>query len=431
MRSGSASTHARLLRLFARNAEVASRARLSRVRIDDEKLDGDAVTIDGQRLVNFGSCAYMGLNLDPRLIAGAKEALDRYGPVFSSSTAYTSVPLYTQLEELLEDIFEMPVIVPTTTTLGHLSFLPTVVEAGSAVVIDSQAHSSLHLATQLLTAAGIPVHVVEHNDLDALDGTLSELLPRFEKVWYLADGVYSMYGDVMPVSAIKQRLDANPKLWAYIDDAHGFGWAGRSGRGYVLDQIGRHERMVIAVSLSKSFGSGGAAIAFPDRDMANRVQVLGGTMTFSGPLHPAELGASLASARIHLSAEHSALADRLSNLMEFTRDRSLELALPIASFDQSPIWFAEVGTHAEAVEVGSRMKDGGFYLNVASFPAVPPGRSGLRFTTTVYHSADQIGSMLKLLGETIAEVLGMRKSSHADDELVIDITAGADTVAPR
>ena len=51
-----------------------------RLRVEDRNLDGAWLTIGGRRLVNFGSCAYMGLNTDPRLKAAAKDAIDRFGP---------------------------------------------------------------------------------------------------------------------------------------------------------------------------------------------------------------------------------------------------------------------------------------------------------------------------------------------------------------
>jgi 7-keto-8-aminopelargonate synthetase-like enzyme len=421
MRTGNAAVHARLLRLFERNAESASQARLSRVRIDDAELAGDIVTIDGNRLVNFGSCAYLGLNLDPRLKAGAVDAIERYGPVYSSSSAYTSVALYEELEDDLEQIVGAPVVVPTTTTLGHLACLPTVVGPGAAVIVDAQAHSSLHLACQSLTAEGIPVRAVPHNDLDALDTAITELSAVHDAVWYVADGVYSMLGDLLPAAAIAERLDRHENLWAYIDDAHAFGWQGLHGRGHVLDSIGRHPRLLVAASLSKSFGSGGAVIAFPDREMAHRVQICGGTLTFSGPLHPAELGAAVASAKIHLSDEHADLQRRLVDQIELLGTTASRLGLPIPNTDPTPIWFAHIGRHDDTVEIGTRMMKDGFYLNLASFPAVPPGQSGLRFTQTLYHSDDQIVAMLEALRYHFDAVLGTSVAIDLRDGQAVDL----------
>ncbi len=397
MRSGSATTHARLLRLFRRHSETAQAARLSRVRVDDDVLRGDIVTVDGSPLVNFGSCAYLGLNLDERLKNGAVLAIDRYGPVFSSSTAYTSIPLYTELEDALSRITERHVVVSATTTLAHLACLPVLVGPDDVVVVDAQAHASVHMATQQLAAESVPITVVAHNDFTDLDAALETLTGRHERVWYLADGIYSMYGDTVPVEALRTRLDRHPNLWAYIDDAHGFGWYGRNGRGLVLEDLGHHDRVIVAASLAKSFGSGGGALFFPDAATAERVLMLGGTLTFSGPMHPAELGAAVASAGVHLSETHAELRRRIDAQIDLVATTAMRLGLPLHNVDHTPIWFLQVGRHDAALELGVRMMKEGFFLNLASFPAVPPNRSGLRFTNTLYHSADQIVSMLEAL----------------------------------
>lgn len=416
MRSGSASRHERLLQLFERNAVRSRQAGLFRIRVQDQRLEGDLLTIEGRRVVNFASCAYLGLNLDPRLKAGAIDAIERFGPVFSSSTAYTSIDLYQKLEEKLSRIFDAHVVIPTTTTLGHLAALPILVGDGDSVLVDSQAHSTVHLGTQILQAEGIPVVPLPHNNLSALEAAVDEASKKFRKVWYLADGVYSMFGDVAPVSAVYELLDYYPNLHVYFDDAHGFGWTGESGRGWVLEGRPFHPRMVVIVSLAKSFGSGGAAIAFPEPEIAQRVQLCGGTLTFSGPLHPAELGAAIAAAEIHLSDELIDLQARIHRQIDLVRDALVGASLPVVALDRTPVWFIRVGGLTQAMDLARRMLDDGYYLNLASFPAVAPAQSGVRFTHTLYHSDDQILAMIEVLKDHLRSIVG-------EPEIVIDLTA--------
>jgi len=425
MRSGSASRHERLLQLFERNALRSRAAGLFRIRVEDQVLEGDLLTIEGRKVVNFGSCAYLGLNLDPRLKAGAIDAIERFGPVFSSSTAYTSIDLYQTLEDKLSQIFDAHVVIPTTTTLGHLAALPVLIGDGDAVLVDSQAHSTVHLGTQILQAEGIPVDPLPHNNLSALEAAIDEATRTYEHVWYLADGVYSMFGDVAPLSAISDLLEEYPNLHVYYDDAHGFGWSGKSGRGYVLDGHPLHPRMVVIVSLAKSFGSGGAAIAFPDPATAQRVQLCAGTLTFSGPLHPAELGAAIAAAEIHLADELVDRQARLRHQIDLVRSALVGASLPAVALDPTPVWFIRVGGLTQAMDLARRMLDDGFYLNLASFPAVSPTQSGVRFTHTLYHSDDQILAMIEVLTKHLDAIVG-------EPEIVIDLTAlEAQASAPR
>jgi 7-keto-8-aminopelargonate synthetase-like enzyme len=397
-------------------------AGICRVRVTDEVLTGDAVTIDGRRLNNFGTAAYLGLNTDPRLKQGAITAIERFGPVFSSSTAYTSIDLYTDLEDRLRQIFGTPVVVPTTTTLGHLGTLPVLVGPKDVVIIDAQAHASLHLATEVLVGEGIPVIPVPHNDMAALEKAIITESRRARRVWYLADGVYSMHGDAVPVADLQRLLEDHEQLHMYIDDAHGFGWKGLNGRGHVLSGMPMHPRLTVAVSLAKSFGSGGAAITFHDESFASSVVLRGGTFIFSGPLHPAELGAAVASADIHLSAEHAERAKRLDDQITLTRSLLAEHRLPVASTEQTPIWFVEIGGVKEATEMVRRLMASGFYVNVGIYPAVPLNRSGIRFAHALYHSQEQIRSLIEAVAQHGKDLID-------DTEIVVDLTGAARSVA--
>jgi len=402
----------RLLRRFERDSLAGARAGVFRVRVEDRVLGGETITINGRELLNFGMASYLGLNLDPRLKAGAIDAISRYGPVYSSSTAFTSLPLYTTLEERLERMFGGHVVIAPTTTLAHLAALPLIVPVGSDVLIDAQAHESLRLAGQILQASGSSVSPLPHNDMEALADAVEQ---SHSSVWYLADGVYSMFGDLAPVREISTLMDRFSNLHVYFDDAHGFGWAGVHGRGYVLGELPIRERMVVAGSLSKSIGAGGGALVFSDEKSARRVRTLGGTMTFSGPLHPAELGAALASADIHLSGEHAVLQARLLAQIELTRGLLAERGLPVVEVADSPVWFIRVGTPGDTIEVAKRLQMDGFYVNPSGYPAVPIGSAGLRLSNTLYLQDDAYVALADALARRVPEVVGGL-------EVVIDLT---------
>jgi 7-keto-8-aminopelargonate synthetase-like enzyme len=416
--------HERILDLIEASMGNGVAAGVIRLRVEDEILAGDTVTVNGQLLVNFGSCAYLGLNVDPRLKQGAIEAIERFGPVFSSSSAYISVDLYTALEESLARIFGTGhVVLPTTTTLGHLAALPVLVSPDDVVLVDTQSHASVHLATDVLRGRGVSVTELPHNAMTALEAALDRASKSGSgRIWYLADGIYSMYGDVAPVHTIADLMARYPSLHVYLDDAHGFGWRGRHGRGYVLDEIPLHERMVIAVSLAKSFGTGGAALLFADPDTARRVWLTGGTLTFSGPIHPGELGAAVAAAEIHLSNEQQERQARLISQIELVARLLVEHQLPAMSFDPTPIWFIRLGRDDQVIELTKRLMKDGFYVNPAAFPAVPRGYAGIRFTHTLYQTDDQIGSLIESMARHVPEIVD-------EPEIVIDLT-GARAESP-
>jgi 7-keto-8-aminopelargonate synthetase-like enzyme len=406
MQGSRARRHEAYYRTVERHIGDAADAGFCRATVHDEVLDGDRMSLNGRTVTNFGSCMYMGLNVDERLKRGAVEAIERFGPVYSSSPVYTSVNLYEELRERLERIFGHPVAIPTTTTLGHLGVLPVLVTPDDAVVIDHQAHASMHMALQTLIAMGTEVKTIPHADLDAAERAIAQFAKDHDRVWLLADGVYSMFGDVAPVGEIVELQRRYDNLWVYYDDAHGFGWRGKHGRGYVLEKTELNERMIVAVSLSKSFGSGGAAVVFPDVAMVRRVQVAGSTFMFSGPLHPAELGAAIVSADIHLSDEQVERSLRLREEIAHIQRRLVDLQLPVASVAATPIWFVRTGGHDQCIELTRRLVEDGFYVNPSAFPAVPLGSGGVRFTNTLYHSRDQVDGLLDSLARHTPDLIG-------------------------
>lgn len=406
----------RMLAVVQERLGMAVRGGLIRLRVEDQSRDGRTITVRGSELLNYGSCAYLGMNTDQRLIDGAKAALDRYGPVFSSSAAYASVDLYTDLEERLGKIFHQGhILVPTTTTLGHLSVLPVLVSPGDLVLMDHQVHASVQLTGSVLRGQGADVRTVPHNDADALQRMLEERAHLHAKVWYLADGVYSMFGDTAPVHAVARLLDAFPNLFLYYDDAHGVGWSGQYGEGFVFSEVGYHERMIVIGSLAKSWGAGGSVVVLPSERMAEAVLLAGATFTFSGPLHPAELGAAVAAADIHLSAERDERRDQLLRKIDYVRDRLVDAQLPALSLERTPLWFIRIGTPEGAIEYARRMMADGFYVNVSGFPAVPMGMDGIRFTTAVFQTDRDLERFMDALERNITDLI-------APVEWIIDLT---------
>ncbi|MCH9684241.1 MAG: GNAT family N-acetyltransferase [Deltaproteobacteria bacterium] len=380
----------------------------------DEQLDGRTIQVDGRPLVSFSSCSYLGLERDPSIVDGICDAARRFGSQFSSSRSYLSISQYEVLEGLLEEIFERPALACPSTTLGHISALPVLVGDGDAVILDQQVHHSVQTAAQLLKARGIPLHIVRHNRMDRLERLVSELESKHQRVWYLADGVYSMYGDVAPAAELVEMLDRHRKMWLYIDDAHGMGWAGDSGRGYIRSQIDHHDRMVLAASLNKSFATAGGVLVLPNAELRDRIRSCGPTMIFSGPIQPPMLGGCIASARLHLSPAITAAQDELRSLIDHTNRRIAELGLPLVDVNDTPLFFIPTGLPRLVYRMVKHLMDDGYYANPGVFPAVPMRQGGIRFTIHRGLSTADIDAMLERLAHHYPRVLADEGSSLED-----------------
>jgi len=285
---------------------------------EDFKLEKNNIKINKKDYVNFGSCSYLSLEFDERIKQGAKQAIDDYGTQFSSSRAYVSPRFYDELESKLSLIFNAPTIVTPTTTLGHIAAIPVLIGPNDVVILDHQVHNSVQTAVAIVKSKGVKVEMVRHNRMDLLEEKIQNLKGEYDNIWYMADGIYSMYGDAAPLDEIYALMDRYSQFHFYVDDAHGMSCYGKHGRGYVLAEREIHNQMVMATSFAKAFATGGGALIFPNKELARKVRSFGGPMITSGPMQPSALGAAIASADIHLSGEIEELQEDLQQNIMYT-----------------------------------------------------------------------------------------------------------------
>lgn len=384
--------------------------------VEDDILDGRHVTVAGRRLVNLGSCSYLGLETDPRLKAAVRDAVDRHGTQFSSSRAYASAPLYRVAEAELAELFGRPVIVTPSTSMGHIATMPTLIRGRDVLVLDHQVHHSVQTAAKLAQAGGARVELIPHNDLHTLERRLETFRRTHRRVWYAVDGLYSMYADFFPAAALDALAERHDNLWLYVDDAHAFSWTGACGRGYALEHLSPATlaRTVVAGSLNKSFAAAGGAVTFPDEESRRLVATVGGPLIFSGPVQPPMLGAIVASARLHRSPEIVERQDLLRSRIGLFNRLAAEARLPLVSASEAPIRYVGAGVASIAYRLTHRLRGAGFFVNTATFPAVPAKRCGARLSLTTHHTEDDVAGVVAALAEHLPRALADEGSTVVD-----------------
>ncbi|MGZ5077267.1 MAG: aminotransferase class I/II-fold pyridoxal phosphate-dependent enzyme [Methylobacter sp.] len=377
---------------------------------EDESFNGRTVCLNGRHVLNFALCSYLGLEQDSRLKQGIIDAVNRYGTQFAMSRAYLSATPYAELEANLEKLFGGYVLATPSTTLGHIAALPVLIQKGDAIIIDQMAHNSMQTAAKLVQVDGVPVETLAHSNLELLEERIDTLSKQYRHIWYLADGIYSMFGDRAPVDQLGGLLNRHEQLHLYFDDAHGMSWTGRHGRGYVLENLPIQEQMVVATSLCKAYAAGGGALVFPNTQMRRYVKNCGGPMIFSGPIQPPMLGAALASARIHLSSEITQLQLELQDRIEFCNRMLKVYDMSALCSSQSPIFYIKLGLPHIAGDMVKKLLNDGFYTNHAAYPAVSRRKSGIRFTLTRHLSFDDIHNLIKAIAGNLPKKLATKSN---------------------
>lgn len=382
------------------------------LKLDDVPMpDRRLVHLDGKALLNFSSCNYVGLEADDRLKQAAISAIEKYGTQYYCVRAYTSLYPYQELEEMMTQIFGFPSIVMPTTMLGHLSCLPSLVGKDDAVIMDHQVHTSVQMSAKILKAGGVHIEMMRHNRMDYLENRIQKLRNEYRKIWYLADGVYSMYGNIAPMGDLYELLQRYEQFRLYIDDSHGMSWTGKHGCGSVLEGMPFHPHLILTTSLGKAFGASGGVAVFHDQATKELVMNTGNPLIFTGPLQPATLGAAVASAKIHLSDEIVILQDRLKSNIDYFNQKSKALNLPIISKDKTPIFYLGVGR----LEVGSKLvkalMNSGIFAGIACYPSVPYNNTGVRFMVTLNHTISDIDFLLETIASALPDILSAENFS--------------------
>lgn len=374
--------------------------------------DGTFFDINDKRYINFGTCGYLGLEKHPALIEGAKNLLEKYGTQLSMSRAYVRPPYIQELEELISQIFQgNKAIVYTSTSTTHLSVIGTVIKPDDLIVLDQQVHYSVQYPCKFAKLQGTEVKMIRHSQYEQLEDILKEESNRYNRIWYMADGVYSMHGDIPNTTILKTLMDKYPKLHLYFDDAHGMGWGGTNGAGNIFEKLGINDRIILISTLAKGFGCVGGTAIFSDSEMYRKIDTYGGILTYTHPLTPANVGAAIASAKIHLSPEIYEYQAELRGIMDYMNRLLQENNITNTSSPDAPIYFIGGGSSKVTHNLVNRILGEGIYVNTATFPVVPNDKSGLRFTLTRHNTMEDV----KLLADALAYHLPKAIEEEGDD----------------
>lgn len=367
---------------------------------------GRTIEVDGRELYHFGTTGYLGLEQDIRLKKAAMEAIEKYGTQFPLSKSYISNPLYEELEASIGKMYGHPIVITKNSTLGHLGVIPSAVDDNDVIILDHQVHWSVQNAAKQLKSRSVPIEMIRHNNLEMLEEKIKKYRDTKKRIWYMADGIYSMYGDYAPVKELMGLAKKYPQLHFYFDDVHGMSWVGKHGTGYVLDQLGElPENVLLFGTLSKTFGASGAVLACSNAPMYDKIKTFGGPLTFSAQLEPASVAAAMASAEIHLSPEIYGLQSDLRERIAYFNDCLGVTELPLIDRNDSPVFYIGTGMPKSGYNFVNRLMREGFYVNLGIFPAVPVKNTGVRITISRHNGKKEIKALVDAMAHHFPKAL--------------------------
>ncbi len=363
-----------------------------------ESAQDPEVMMGGKKMIMIGSNNYLGLTNHPKVKGAAIEAVKKYGTGCAGSRFLNgTLDIHVKLEDKLAHFMRREsALVFSTGFQVNLGVISALVGKDDLVIIDKMDHASIIDGCRLAFGE---VKRYKHNDIADLERMLLENDGRGKFV--VVDGVFSMEGDIVNLpDVIRLTKKYNARLM--IDDAHGIGVLGKTGRGTAEHFNLEEQTDLIMGTYSKSLASIGGFVA-GDKEVINYIKHFARSLIFSASPPPASIAA--VSAAIDIIENEP---ERMEKLWKNTHKMHKELKG--LGFDigcsQTPIIPVMVGDDEVAFKMVIMLQHEGIFANVAVSPAVPPGKALIRTSYMATHTDEHLDRVLEAF-KKVGKALGL------------------------
>src|SRR6201996_1865126 len=351
-------------------------------------------------LISFSGYNYLGLNGHPAVIAAAKNAIDKYGTSASASRIVAGqIDLHVELERKLANFLGTDdALVFISGYLTNVTVISHLLARPDAVIYDSGAHNSIITGARL---SGARTFTYPNGGWDGLDEMLDKERAGFRRGLIVAEGVYSMDGQILDLKRAvetKKRHD----LLLMVDEAHSFGIVGPPGRG-VCEAAGLPVDSIDVYmgTLSKTLASSGGYIA-GDAGLIEYMRFLCPGLVFSVGLSPSDTASAIAALDILEREPHR--PRRLRDRARFFRQVARECGLTIGGDEESPVASLVVGDDKMAVALSHNLLEHGIEVQPIVRPAVSATTARLRFFLTANHTEEQIQETVPVVAQELEKL---------------------------
>lgn len=360
---------------------------------------GPEIQINGKKLLNFCSNNYLGLANNSEMKEAAKKAIDEYGigPAAVRTIAGTTL-LHKKLEEKLAEFKKAEAVITFQSGFtANLAVIPALVGEGDLIFSDELNHASIIDGCRLSKAEVI--RFAHANPAD-LEEKLKEA-PADKKKLVITDGVFSMDGDIAPLDKIYEVASKYDAM-LMVDDAHGEGVLGESGRG-IVDHFKLHGKVDIEVgTMSKAFGVVGG-LAAGKKEVIEWLSQRGRPFLFSSAMTIPDVAACIAA--VGLLEKSGDLVKKLWKNADYLRAGLKKLGFDTGT-SISPIIPLMLGEAKLAQDMGRELFAKGLFAKAIVYPTVPQGKARIRIMNSAGHSKEQLDQALQIFGK-VGKKLGI------------------------
>lgn len=369
-------------------AEEAKKSGLYPYFTEIERVEGNYVWVNGKKTLMVGSNNYLGLFDDEKIKKATIDAVNQYGSStcgsrFLNGTYSLHVELERKLAEFMGKEEALTMSTGFQTNLGAIS---AIAGRNDVILVDRMVHASIMDAVRLSYAQVVKY---KHNDMADLEDKIKRIPDDKGKI-IVVDGVFSMEGDMAYLPGVVEIAKKYGSR-VMVDDAHGVGVLGKSGKG-TCEHYGLMEEVdLIMTTFSKSFASLGGFVV-GDSKIIQYIKHTARALMFSASITPASLASAYRALDIIQTEPW-----RRERLWEITRVMNKELtAMGYQTGNtQTPIIPVFIRDVEKTFMLWHFLREYGIFANPVIAPAVPPEDSLIRTSFTATHTDENLEFILK------------------------------------
>ena len=377
-------------------AELAARGVAPFGAVTEEIISATEGVVQGKRVILAGTNNYLGLSYDPRCIKAAQEAAARWGTgTTGSRLANGSFAEHQALETEIADFYGVDhAIVFSTGYAATMGMCATLAGPGDVILLDADSHASIYAGVM---QSGADIIRFKHSDPDDLARRMRRLGDRAAEALIIAEGIYSMLGDVAPlkeIAAVKREYGG----YLFLDEAHSMGTLGETGRGAAQAAGVEADVDFFAGTFSKSLGAiGGFCVSRHPELEAIRYCIK--AYIFTASSSPSIIASTREALRIIIAEPE--LRERLWDNANRLYHGLKALGLPVGPI-ASPVVAVEMEDRSATIDCWQGLMNGGVYVNLVVPPASPSTNFLLRNSVSAAHTSAQIDRIIDAYAGLVA-----------------------------
>lgn len=384
---------------FTRARELMSHGIYPYFRVIESAQDPEVI-MNGRRMIMVGSNNYLGLTNHPKVKEAAIEAVKKYGSGCAGSRFLNgTLDIHVDLENKLARFMRKEAaLVFSTGFQVNLGVISALIGKDDVVIIDKMDHASIIDGCRLSYGE---VKKFKHNDMADLKRVLEDNEDRGKLI--VVDGVFSMEGDIANLPDIVE-LAKKYGARVMVDDAHGIGVLGKTGRG-TAEHFGLEKEVDLLMgTYSKSLASIGGFIAGSE-NIIHYIKHFARSLIFSASPPPASIAA--VSAALDIIENEPERREKLWKNTRRMLKEFRELGFEIGP-SETPIIPIIVEENEIAFKMAMMLQEEGIFANVAVSPAVPNGRALIRTSYMATHTDEHLDIVLNAFAK-VGRALGLIK----------------------